>query len=546
MIDGIRANEKTMSGYASKATDQLTMYYQEVGLQQQGVGLQMQRTMMADLSVIRDTLESSMEVNKIYQNQIRQLEEEKKNLKKKTPLDKAKELFEENVKRLDANDLAESALEKHRSRREKDTCNWIFELEEYKSWLSSAESNLLWVSGVGGLGKSILMSTVINRLQEAFKEEKDCSAQYFFCSAGDDSTRQVARIKKQLLHQLYQLAQSNESSDILDNANDVISSFLGKKDPADSKPTSQQKKSEKTTGFEDAYPGLAKVLGQKIFLVVDALDECTDRKDAGILKTFQETLSSEFPLKIMICSRPEPDIVDDLLGKTIIKVEDHNGPDIEKAAQAKLEKIPGLSSAERALACKSIVGKAKGLFRCVDPAIDFLKKPWQRPLEKRLAELPDGLDNSYQQIFRQTDPEYMGLLKVCLSWTIFAHIKPTVAEIMDEYSCAYAEGVEGTDDNPYDTMDNQLISDQIRIAGSSTFLEVAGNEVSVRHTTVKDFFLKTSPAVDAPSSHHHDKLCAKCQSKGSADQPFTMSEKEGQLRMAITICKRFISCYPTL
>ena len=538
MIDAIRANERTMSGYASKATNQLTIHYQEVGLQQQGVGLQMQQTMMADLSVIRDTLESSMEVNKIYLNQIRQLEEEKKNMKKKTPLDKAKELFEDNAKRLESTNLAEIALEKHKSRREKDTCNWIFEHEAYKNWRSSTESSLLWVSGVGGLGKSILMSNVVSALQEAFREDDGCSAQYFFCSAGDDSTRLVARIIKQLLYQLYQMALLDESSDVLDKANDVISSFLGKKDSADSKSASQQKKSEKAIGFEDAYPSLAKLLGQKIFLVVDALDECTDRKDAGILKTFQQTLSaSELPLKIMICSRLEPDIVDDLVGKPEIKVEDHNGPDIEKAAKAKLEEMPGLSPAERALACKSIVGKAKGLFRCVDPAIEFLKKPWQRPLEKRLAELPDGLDNSYQQILRQTDPDYMELLKVGLTWSIFAHIKPTVAEIMDEYSCAYAEGIEGTDENPYDVMDDQLIRDQIRRAGSGTFLEVAENEVSVRHTTVKEFFLKENTAADTPNGHCIDDLCAKCQSKKLADQPFTMSEKEGQLHMAITICE---------
>lgn len=239
----------------------------------------------------------------------------------------------------------------------------------------------------------------------------------------------------------------------------------------------------------------------------------------------------------MVCSRPEPDIVDDLVDKPAIKVEDHNGPDIEKAAKAKLEELPGLSRDERALACKSIVEKAKGLFRCVDPAIEFLKKPWRRPLEKRLAELPDGLDNSYQQILRQTDPDYLELLNVGLTWSIFAQIKPTVAEIMDEYSCAYAEGVEGTDENPYDTMDNHLIGDQIRRAGSGTFLEVAGNEVSVRHTTVKEFFLKANPAVDVSNGHCIDDLCAKCQSKRSVDQPLTMSEKEGQLRMAVTICE---------
>ena len=535
MIDDIKKNEQTMSGYASKATDQLTQHYNEVGLQQQGV-------MMADLSVIRDTLERSMEVNKIYLNQIRQLEEEKKTMKKKTPLDKAKELFEDNDKHLDPNNLSDSALEKHRSRREKDTCNWIFELEEYKNWRSSTENSLLWVSGVGGLGKSILMSTVIDGLQEAFKDDNSCSVQYFFCSASEDSTRLVTRIKEQLLHQLYYMAQSDDSSEILDKANDVISNFLRKKDSSDPKSGSQQKQSGKATGFEKAYSSLAGILGQKIFLVIDTLDECTDREDAGILKTLQETqLASELPLKIMVCSRPEPDIVDSLVGKPIIKVEDHNGPDIERTAKAKLEELPGLSPAERVMACKSIVGKAKGLFRCIDPAIEFLKKPWQRPLENRLAELPDGLDNSYQQILRQTDPDYLELLKVGLTWSIFANIKPTIAEIMDDYSCAYADGIEGTGENPYDTVDNRLLGDQIRKAGSGTFLEVAENEVSVRHTTVKDFFLKPQSAADDPNGHCLDDLCAKCQAQKSAYQPWTMSEKEGQLRMAMTICEMSMS-----
>ena len=538
MIDDIRKNEQTMSGYASKATNQLTIHYQEIGLQQQSVGLQMQQTMMADLSVIRDTLETSMEVNKIYLNQIRQLEEEKKSMKKKTPLDKAKELFKENVKQLDPNNLADSALEKHKSRREKDTCNWIFDLEEYKNWRSSTESGLLWVSGVGGLGKSILMSTVIDRLQEDFRDDNSCSTQYFFCSAGEDATRLVARIKKQLLYQLYYMALSDDSSEVLDKANDVVSNFLGKKDSTDSKPSSQPKKSEKATGFEEAYSSLAGILDQKVFLVIDALDECRDREDAGILKTLQETQStSELPLKIMVCSRPEPDIVDKLAGKPIIKVEDHNGPDIEKAAKAKLEELPGLSPAERAMACKSIVGKAKGLFRCVDPAIEFLKKPWQRPIERRLAELPDGLDNSYQQILQQTDPDYLELLKVGLTWSIFANIKPTIAEIMDDYSCAYADGIEGTDQNPYDTIDNRLLGDQIRRAGSGTFLEVAENEVSIRHTTVKEFFLKAQSAVHDPNGRCSEDLCAKCQTQKFAHQPWTMSEKEGQLRMAMTICE---------
>ena len=380
------------------------------------------------------------------------------------------------------------------------------------------------------------------------KGSPDCSLQYVICSAGDDATRLVARIKDQLLHQLYKLSLSQESPDILEKANEFVVKFLGS---SEAKGGSQQKKSV-ATSFEDVYPSLATLLDKNIYLIIDALDECTDRKESRFLKTLQDMLSlPDFPgfrFHIIICSRPEPDVVDDLSGKPVIKVEDHNAPDIEHAAKFKLDSLPGLSPTERTLACEAIVKKAKGLFRCVDPAIEFLKKPLQRPLEKALERLPDGLDNSYQQILRQTDPEYLELLKTALHWSILGERKPTIAEIMDDYSRAYAQD-EGSDVNPYDELEDptvpdeakRLIPDQIREAGSSTFLEVSGNKVTTRHTTVTDFFKRTTPSTDQPGDHCEDKLCPSCKTRATNDQSWTLTDKEGHLRMAITIFRHLNS-----
>ena len=154
MIDGIRGMEKTMSEFAKKATDQLSIHYAEVGLEKQGAGLENQRLMMANLAVIKDTLNSNLEIQKMYVDQLKQAEEEKKNMKKKTPLDKAKENFEENTKRLKPTSSSEVAFGKNRERIVEGTCQWIFELDEYKAWRTSTCNNLIWVSGVGGMGKS--------------------------------------------------------------------------------------------------------------------------------------------------------------------------------------------------------------------------------------------------------------------------------------------------------------------------------------------------------------------------------------------------------
>lgn len=162
-------------------------------------------------------------------------------------------------------------------------------------------------------------------------------------------------------------------------------------------------------------------------------------------------------------------------------------------------------------------------------------------MERRLTQLPDGLDNSYKQILHQTDQEYLELLDVGLTWSICAEVNPTVAEIMDEYSRAYAEdieGVEGYCENPYDSdMKNHLIRYQIRIAGSNTFLEITGNEVSVRHTTVKEFFLRPETPTEISGARCEKNLCPSCRFKGFSDQPLILSRKVGHLRMAITICR---------
>lgn len=380
------------------------------------------------------------------------------------------------------------------------------------------------------------------------KDSAECSLQYVICSAGDDATRLVARIKEQLLYQLYKLSLSQESPDILERANDLVTKFL---ESSEAKEGSQQKKSV-ASSFKDVYPSLATLLNKNIYLIIDALDECTDRKESGFLETLQDMLSLPdvpgFRFHIIICSRPEADVVADLTGKPVINLEDHNAPDIEHAAKFKLNSLLGLSPTERTLACKAIVAKAKGLFRCVDPAIEFLKKPLQRPLGKALERLPDGLDNSYQQILRQTDPEYLELLKTALHWSILGERKPTIAEIMDDYSRAYAQD-EGSDVNPYDELEDptvpaeakRLIWDQIRDAGSSTFLEVSGNTVTTRHSTVTDFFKGTTPSTDQPGDHCEDKLCPSCKIRAINDQSWTLTDKEGHLHMAITIFRHLNS-----
>lgn len=139
LIDSIREHERKTSGFAGTANGQLSIYYLETTIQNQGDSVHNEQVMMADLSMIKETLSSSLEINKIYMKHF----EEDKNLKRKTPFEKAKDQFDHNSKRLNAMDAASKALNRNRSLRADGTCTWIFALEEFEAWRTSEKSSLL-------------------------------------------------------------------------------------------------------------------------------------------------------------------------------------------------------------------------------------------------------------------------------------------------------------------------------------------------------------------------------------------------------------------
>ena len=526
MIDGIRSGEQTMSGYAQQAFQQLSQFYQELSLHKQDSALGNQNVMMQDLTAIKDMLVVNESSKKLQEDYIKELENKMKSLRKKTPLDLAKDKFEANKSKLvPTTSSANSAtvLERARSLRSEGTCEWIFSLEPYEKWKAPGTKGMLWVQGNGGMGKSgkcpeslpwtitdvspllVLVARIIDRLQKDAESSEDVAAQWFICSSREEPTRTPDQIQKQLVYGLYELVNSLESAEALEKANKCVDQYLGSED------TEGASKKTATIEFDDTYMNLIEVLEKRIFLVVDALDECEDRQSSNFLQAFKGmTDSSEEPeaqIKILLCSRPESDIVDELSECPTIKIQEHNGPDIEHDAEAKVNKLPGLSHEERKLACATIVEKAQGLFRCVAPAIAFLEKPWKRPLKNVLQRLPDGLVNSYQRILQQTDPNYLDLLKTALHWCILGKRTPTTAEIMDDFTCAYDQE-DGSNVNPYDqindptkSVDNRLTYNQSREAGGNTFLEIdtVEREVKIRHTTVKDFSLPTKP----PTSTHN-------------------------------------------
>lgn len=539
-IKAIKEHDLAMAEFARRAHEQLSDYYLQNAHETQ-------QEMRGSLDDIKDKLTLSAKVNDEYRQQVGLLLEELSKRKEMTPHDVAMKNFDENMRELNATSDQKTVYNAKIARRSPpQTCTWIFDQEAFTSWYSSDKSDMLWVSGGGGFGKSILMAAVVHELQVR-SSDNDALVQYFFCNAGDDATKRTERILRHILTQVYELV-AQHPTETIEKSNKLVSSYLKGNKGAKS---GQSESKKEDVSFADAFRGIIDLLRKPAFIMVDALDECTDRTK-GLISSLRELMQEPHPtIKVVVCSRPDEDIVTALDKIPTIKVEGNNGPDIRLNAETELAKLPGWTAAERELATSKIVDKAGSYFRYVDLAIGFLKQPWQRPLKKHLEQLPEGLPAFYEQIIKKTDPAYLDLLKTCLTWTILADGKVHVEEIIDVFSRVYA--VEEEDTGSLQESESKELSlsaepevesdglyvTQIRTAGSA-LLEVdpESKVIQLRHNTVADHFLKPpSTAVAVPEENEAAVHCEICRKRESSTGTFTISEKEGHLSIAIAICK---------
>lgn len=180
--------------------------------------------------------------------------------------------------------------EKTSSLRQENTGNWILELEAYKSWEAS-KSDCLWLHGLPGSGKSVLVSNVIEHLQRGHGSEYTLA--YCYC----DFAVQAATLPQNILRTLLVQLIADLPSIALDNFKDLLDmQSRGQAPPSNLKTL----KSLLIRACTSSSTGA-------VVMIIDALDECSDRDEFLICLT---ELAAEKQMRILVSSRTEPDIVE--------------------------------------------------------------------------------------------------------------------------------------------------------------------------------------------------------------------------------------------
>jgi hypothetical protein len=223
------------------------------------------------------------------------------------------------------------------------------------------------------------------------------------------------------------------------------------------------------------------------FIILDALDECTEREK--LLKWIQTSIlekDENLGLHLIVTSRPEQEIEDKFKSSCYIDlVEESENHDVVTYLDYQLRSDSGLQKwdcgTQKQIKLK-LMEQADGMyvyyqhlndrmiikhnfrFRWVALQLNELKKcRTKTDLKKQLADLPQGLDKTYDQILLGINEKDHGYAKTFLQWLSFAVRPLTLKELATTASidlCA--------ENGPEYKSDNELqdIKDALRICSS--------------------------------------------------------------------------------
>jgi hypothetical protein len=289
-------------------------------------------------------------------------------------------------------------------------------LDDLYNWATSDNSvrPIRWLHGPGGSGKSVIMQTLSQKLQDA-----GCLGGTFFKRG--HSTRGNAKALFPTL--AYQLALNN------DRLKPLISASVEQDPSVASRHLEEQLHKlilEPSKSLRDSAP---------LILVIDALDEC-DTQDAVEILRLIGRAANEHPntFRFLIASRPEPHICETLNKPSFhgildsLNVEQSFG-DIEKYLCDEFARIHREHRDTMAAIpvpwpssdiLDSLVQKSSGYFIYASTVIKFIDEKYSRPTERLAAiqnrtptdsDAPFGaLDQVYTEILSRVPAQYRSKL----------------------------------------------------------------------------------------------------------------------------------------
>jgi hypothetical protein len=346
---------------------------------------------------------------------------------------------------------------------------WVLDNSSFRQWHDDPQSQLLWIKGDPGKGKTMLLCGIIDELQKT--TASTACVVYFFCQATDSRINSATAVLRGLLYLLVsqQLALTAHVRKRYDEAGRSM--------------------------FEDAnaWIGLTETFADVLqdpnldttYILVDALDECaTDLPK--LLHFLAQQSSASSRVKWIVSSRNWPEI-EAQLGRTEQKIRlslELNAESVSAAVSVFIQhKVLQLAQEKKYdkktqdAVFEHLTTNANDTFLWVALVCQDLKKTAKRNVLKKLKSFPPGLDALYERMMQQIgasdDDE---LCKQVLATIALVYRPITLQELV-----ALAEPLE-------DIANEAEVREIIGLCGS--FLTLRGETVYFVHQSAQDFLLE--------------------------------------------------------
>ena len=380
----------------------------------------------------------------------------------------------------------------------KEASEWVLETTEFCGWYDRADTQLLWIKGDPGKGKTMMAIALVNELSRRLQTDR-CPGilSYFFCQNTDSRLNNAVSVLRGLI---YMLATDHNTL---------------------AKPLKEEFERAGSKLFEDnSFFDLRRILlamlkipvHGTIYLVVDALDECASGLSQLLSLITYNGFTPASRVKWLITSRNRKDIEEELTSrKPCLKVSlELNSPRVSRAVGhfinikvqelAQKKKYPPELKGKISIYLKE---NAEGTFLWVALACNMLRNlPSWKPsgnVLSSLEKLPRGLDSIYERMIDQIldleDAEDVKICKRIITSAIFAR-RPLHLKELGAIADLSKELLE----------DPSPLEELVQFCGS--FLTIREDTVYLVHQSAKDFFTTGKGSSIIFSSHQaeHGKI----------------------------------------
>ncbi|KAK5059791.1 hypothetical protein LTR84_009674 [Exophiala bonariae] len=350
------------------------------------------------------------------------------------------------------------------------TNDWFLHGSEFQNWYA-AKRSFLWLSGLPGAGKTILLSSTVTYLRE--RAASDDLIAWFYCDFRKKETEELINVLGCLI------SQSCTQSGMFPPAlKDAYQKTHSKSD----KPNLQLLRQ------------LLEIFAARfrLFLLIDGLDECAQPEQA--IDFICDLQKSNIAINLLLTSR-DVQTVQGLDEFVHVKIEAHQrevSQDVKLYLDNRLisdKRLQWLNKKShdslREDIANQLMERSAGMFRYCQCAIDAIASlRTVRAIRTALRELPRGLDETYDNILLKIPEPDTETVRRILMWVAFATMPMTLGEVYEAIAIDADLGLDHLDEEsrlrtPADILD---------LCGSLVVVSEDGH-IGLAHLSVKEYLL---------------------------------------------------------